>query len=473
MALTNDPIAEALQETRPFVDVETPYKQLGIASSGYVARDQFSLFHSRASRWSCLVCHRRAGKTVACVNELVARATYTQKSNARYAYIAPFYRQAKDVAWQYLKEATADFATAVRESELRIVLPNGAWITLYGADNIDALRGIYLDGVILDEYGDCRPGLWGEVILPTLADRRGWAVFIGTPKGNNHFKHQYDRAVKEGWYVMNLKASASGIIRPSELEEMRKQMSDEEWEQEMECSFQAALRGAYYGDQLSEMESAGRFAQFSLYNPDFKVNVASDLGFTDSTALWFWQVTSDGIAIIDYEEHHTKKLQWYHEELLSQKPYKYETVWLPHDARAKTLQTGRSTVEQMKEWGYPVKIAPKLDLQDGINAVRRVLPLCTFSYADCYDGIEALKAYRRKWDDINRCFSKDPRHDWSSHGSDAFRYFALVTQKPLQDVPKPPKLPEIELTTWQDVPLDDLFKANEKPTLRLAGRRRI
>lgn len=453
-------------------DSVTPYHKLNIATTGYQPRDAFSLLHARNLRWAVLVCHRRAGKTVACVNELVTRATYTSKKHARYAYIAPFYRQAKDVAWQYLKDATASFAVATKESELRVILPNGAWITLYGADNIDSLRGIYLDGVVIDEYGDCRPGLWGEVILPTLADRRGWAIFIGTPKGNNHFKLQYDRGVKEGWFTMMLKASTSGILDDEELEEMRGQMSDEEWAQEMECSFQAALRGAYYSDLLSDAEAAGRVSEV-LWDKDAKVNVATDLGYTDSTALWFWQTRGDGIAIIDYEENHSKKLDFYF-ELLDEKGYDYDTIWLPHDARAKTLQTGRSTVEQFKLKDYPVRIAPKLDLQDGINAVRRILPLCAFDAVNCYDGLEALKAYRREFDDIKRAFSSTPRHDWSSHGADGFRILSLVTKTPLQVVEPPkPKAPIVELKDVSEMTMNELVKMHEAPTLRLASRRRI
>ena len=114
----------------------------------YEPREQFKSLHSRRERWACMVCHRRAGKTVSSVNELVLRALFTKKRHARYAYTAPFYRQAKDVAWSYLKDACKDFAVKIRESALRVELPNGAWITLYGADNPDALRGIYLDGVV-------------------------------------------------------------------------------------------------------------------------------------------------------------------------------------------------------------------------------------------------------------------------------------------------------------------------------------
>jgi phage terminase large subunit len=152
----------------------------------YKPREAFKPFHARSQRWAALVCHRRAGKTVACVGELVGRAVATPKQNARYAYIAPYYSQAKQVAWDYLKRMVAPLGAEARESELAVILPdNGAVIRLFGADNPDALRGIYFDGVVLDEYADTKPSLWGAVIRPLLADRKGWAVFIGTPKGRN------------------------------------------------------------------------------------------------------------------------------------------------------------------------------------------------------------------------------------------------------------------------------------------------
>jgi len=381
----------------------------------YEPRKAFLAFHARKERWACIVYHRRGGKTVACVNELHSRALYTPKKNARYAYIAPFYRQAKDIAWMYLKEATQDSAVKVKESELSVELFNGAKISLYGADNPDALRGLYLDGVILDEFGDCRPSLWGEVVLPCLADRKGWGVFIGTPKGKNHFYQVRQRArVEKNWF----------------------------YEQELECSFEAAVIGTYYAQQINLMES-GRIdgkpgePQIGIYkhDPDFNVNVAQDLGYTDSTALWFWQHRPDGIAVIDYEEHHGEALPFYF-ELLRGKPYDYEEIWLPHDAKAKSLQTGRSTVEQylaqVDDDGnqeFPIKIAPRLDLQHGIDAVRYILPHCYIDQAKCGDGIEALRAYRRQYSEITKAFSPKPLHDWSSNGSDAFRYLALVAKE--------------------------------------------
>jgi len=442
----------------------------------YKPRKQFLDFHQRRQRWACIVFHRRGGKTVACVNDVHTRALYTPKKNARYAYIAPYYRQAKDVAWMYLKEATLDSAVKVKESELSVELFNGAKVSLYGADNPDALRGIYLDGVVLDEFGDCRPALWAEVILPTLTDRKGWATFIGTPKGKNHFYQIREMARKnpEEWYYMSMKASETGILPDTELEMVKELMTKDQYAQEYECSFEAAVRGTYYSHLITLMES-GRIddseamPQISTvkWDPDLPVNVAQDLGFTDSTALWFWQHRPDGIAVIDYEEHHSEPLSFYF-DLLRRKPYKYDTLYLPHDAKAKTLQTGRSTIEQYlaqkdpegnQEWH--IELVPKLDLQDGIDAVRLILPHCYIDQENCSEGIEALRAYRRMWNEVTGAFSPKPAHDWSSHGSDGFRYLALVAREKIktkgitailtgQDIYQPPPLT-----------LEKLFSARE------------
>jgi phage terminase large subunit len=397
----------------------------------YVPRAQFVPFHERDNRWACLVAHRRAGKTVACVNDLVTRALYTNKKDARYAYIAPFYRQAKEVAWKYLKDATKGVSVKISESTLSVELINGSKIQLFGADNPDALRGLYFDGVIIDEFGDTRPSLWGSVVRPTLADRRGWAVFIGTPKGENHF---YDIAkearINPDWLFIELKASESGILPPDELAELKSQMSEEEYEREMECNFKAAVLGTYYAPLITLLEKKQQIGTVP-YDPNFPVEVAADLGFTDSSAYWFWQYRPDGIAVIDYEEAHSQALDYYF-DLLKYKTYTYSTIWLPHDAKAKSLQTGRSTVEQFLQKGFPVRITPSLSLQHGIDAARLVLPMCYFDSAKCESGIESLRAYRRQYDEVRKVFSDAPLHDWSSHGADAFRYLALVSKTKLQ-----------------------------------------
>lgn len=395
----------------------------------YEPREEFIPFHQRNQRFACGVAHRRAGKTVACVNELLERASYTEKKSARYAYIAPYYRQAKEIAWQYLKEYGKDAIVKTREAELSVELFNGAKIALYGADNPDALRGVYFDGAVLDEFGDCRPSLWASVVLPTLADRNGWAVFIGTPKGRNHFYKVYQRSLTEpNWFNFTLKASKTKILDEFTLGEMQAQMTDDEYQQEFECSFDAAVMGTYYAKSITLLEQRGQITKDTLYDKEFPVHAACDLGYTDSTAFWFWQDRPDGIAIIDYYENHSQPLEHYFNHL-SFIGYKFERIWLPHDARAKTLQTGRSTAEQFRDAGFPIAIAPNLKVQQGIDAARLVMNHCWFDEEKCSDGIEALRAYRRAYDEDKKSFSNRPLHDWSSHGADAFRYLALVAKE--------------------------------------------
>lgn len=407
----------------------------------YKPRDQFLEFHNRKQRWASLVVHRRGGKTFACVADLCLKAIRTRKKNARYAYIAPFRTQAKEIAWTYLKMLTEGMRDGPpREAELRVKLFNGSWITLYGADNPDSLRGLYFDGAVLDEYGDMKPSLMGEVILPCLLDRKGWLVVIGTPKGRNQFFDLKKKAEKDaGWYFMELQASKSGIIADEDLQQIQSQMSAEEYEQEMECSFDAALKGSYYTALMNELEEKGQISDLPLYNPEQKVSVAADIGYSDSSAWWFWQTRPDGFAIIDYYTAQGEKLRHYL-TMLAERGYEYDEIWMPHDARAKSLQTGRSTIEQMMNPHatcpelyqdgdkLPLRIVPRMAVQHGIEAVRMILPNCWFDRANTIDGREALRSYHRKWNENTQSFDDKPNHNWASHGSDAFRMLASVAK---------------------------------------------
>ena len=408
----------------------------------YVPRKAFIPFHNRSQRFACLVCHRRAGKTVASINEAVHRAIYSKKKRPRYAYVGPLLKQAKKIAWEYLKEYTRGLeAKKPSESELTVLLKhNLAEIGVYGADNPDAFRGQYFDGVILDEFGDMSPSVWGKVLLPTLADRKGWAVFIGTFKGKNHFYKIFRRSqgldlkenedpeyFRRNWYNLLLKADVSGILSNEELELQKMEQDEEEFRQEYLCDPNAAVKGTYYAKIISQLEDRGQIFADISHDPDQKTDVVLDIGYTDSTAIWFYQRRPGGIAIIDYFQADSQPLQYYFDRLRD-KPYVYRTVWLPHDARAKSLQTGRSTVEQFLQAGFPIRVAPKLDIQDGINAVRKILPSCYFS-PKTEEGVEALRAYKRAYDDERKCFSDNPQHDWSSHGADSFQYLSLVAKE--------------------------------------------
>lgn len=393
-----------------------------------------------------MVCHRRAGKTVACVADLVLSALITTKQDARFAYIAPQLNQAKDIAWGYLKNLTADIPQVqYNETELRADLPNGARIRLYGADNPDRLRGLYLDGIIMDEYADMKPSVWGEIVRPLLSDRMGWAVFIGTPKGHNEFWRIWnERKDLPDWFSLMLRASESGVIPQSELTSAMGEISDDQYQQEYECSFSAAVHGAYFAKEIEIAEREGRIGDFP-YDEALPVYTAWDIGYSDDTSIWFYQMVRSEIHIIDYYSSSGHGVEHY-VDMLNAKKYKYAVLskkpflWLPHDARAKTFASGgKSTQDQFREHGYESLIVPELSLQDGIQAARATLPLCYFDKEKTYEGVEALKLYRREWDEDKKVFRDKPLHDWTSHPSDAFRYLSCVwmEQKAPKSLDKP------------------------------------
>jgi hypothetical protein len=395
----------------------------------YAPRAQFMPFHDRTSRWSVLVCHRRAGKTVAAVNDTIARALHTYKPNARYAYVAPLFSQAKQIAWDYLLRYTADIRRYMNVSELTVELVNGARIRLYGADNPDAMRGIYLDGVVMDEPAQMKFRIWTEVILPALADRNGWGVFIGTPAGRNEFHRIYARAQGDPeWFSMLLKASESGILPQSELDRIRSQMNDEDaYQQEFECNFDAAVRGSYFGKIINAM---GDRLRGDLYDSDVPVDCSFDLGIRDDSAVWFWQRAANETRYIDYDDASGLSVkEWI--ERLDGKGYALRYVWLPHDAKARSLQTGKSVVEQFHAHGVKVRLTPTISLQNGIQAARDMLQRC---YMDTNnqrvnEGLDLLRLYQRLYDTRTQSFAEAPRHDFTSHAADAFRYSSLVAHR--------------------------------------------
>jgi phage terminase large subunit len=408
---------------------------------GYSPRLHFSDFHARNKRWTILVAHRRAGKTVAAVNDLIEKASYNTRPNPRYGYVAPLYNQAKQIAWQYLKDYAAPFKPKISESGLFAELPhNGARITLYGADNPDAFRGLYFDGLVLDEYGNMRPSVWSEVLLPTLVDRRGWAVFMGTPNGPNHFRDMYElRKDDDRWYVCVLPYQATNVIGAEDIESIRELMTDEEFAQEMECSFAASTRGAFYAKEIELAESEGRVRD-DLDFDDSPLHFSLDLGIRDDTAGWAWQERRDGFAMQVSFADNNLAIPKYVEiinAVCTMHGVQRGRIWLPHDARARSLQTGRSIVEQMVDLDAIPSIVPRQNLLDGIAAARLLFRDIHFHSGRCVDGIRALKSYHREYDEDKKAFSNIPVHDWSSHYADAFRGFALVSEPKKLRLPPP------------------------------------
>lgn len=412
-----------------------------IVTIPYAPRKAFWPYHERVQRWSCIVAHRRAGKTVACINDLIKAAMCCDKQDARFGYIAPFYTQAKDVAWQYLKRFSLCIPGAeANESELRVDLPGNRRIRLYGADNYDRLRGLYFDGIVLDEYADMDPRVWPEVIRPSLSDRRGWATFIGTPKGRNGFYDIWAGNTENGWpgalnspewFPMLLRASETGIVAADELADAKLTMTPEQYAQEYECSFDAAIVGSYYGKDIAELERQKRVCAVP-WERAVSVDTAWDLGIDDATAVWFFQAIGREIRVIDYYEINNQGLDETAKVLLS-KPYVYGSHYLPHDIEIREIMSGKSRKDSLEGLGIrPITAGVKNDPVERINAVRMMLPKCVFDERNCKRGIEVLKNYRREYDDKRKTFRATPLHDWSSHGADAFGEFAVNFSKKVE-----------------------------------------
>jgi phage terminase large subunit len=398
----------------------------------YAPRPQFEPYHNRTERFSKIVAHRRFGKTVGCINDKIKQAITNPRQfpPPRYSYIAPTFTQAKDVAWSYVKHyCQAIPGVKTSESELFVEFPhNGARFKLYGADNYDRMRGTYNDDVTVDEPAQIDPRAWPEVIRPTLADFNGGATFIGTPKGRDWFyKIDKDEAGADlpGWFRLVLKASETGIIAPDELESLRSGLTEEQYAQEFECSFDAAVIGAYYGRLMAAADKDKRITGVP-YEPTAQVYTAWDLGIRDSTAIWFAQVIGREIHLIDYYEASGVDLGHYVRELQG-KPYLYAGHIVPHDAQAKELGTGKSRLEVLESLGLKnLTVAVMHRVEDGINAARTIIPRCWFDAKKCNRGIDALKLYRSEYDEKLMALKPRPVHDWTSHAADAFRYLAMT-----------------------------------------------
>lgn len=559
---------------------------VSVIDTGYRPRAQQDTVHRSPRRFRVVLGHRRIGKTHLGLNELVDKGLRNMRKNPQYAYIAPTYGQAKRIAWDPLKDYTKNIpGVEVNESELRVDIPrpfqkDRIRIMLLGAENPASILGMYLDGVVFDEYGDMNAIVWTQVVRPLLSDRLGWAMFIGTPKGQNHFFDLYEYAKSaDDWEAFIFKASETGIIPKAELEQNRAIMSESEYMQEFECfvpgtlvatskgsvkiedlrvgdvalthrnrfhiitrtmskdyngkllkinhygtsepllvtkehpflvytrkgqkrewvkaedlnntmylvtpklskkmpkvnhsslkqvfptkfgianriisikeqeycgkvhnisvkqdesyvaggvavhncSFAAALVGAYYGREMEWLEQNGKISTVPV-DPSLSVWTAWDLGIDDTTAIWFVQIHGREIRVVDYLENSGAGLDYYVKEL-RRRDYTYDGHILPHDVKVRELSDGKSRLEKLGSMGIRnIKVAPKLSVADGIEAVRTMLKKCWFDISSCERGIKALRNYERKYDARNKIFQQTPLHNWASHGADAFRTLAV------------------------------------------------
>ena len=393
----------------------------------YKPRPQQALVHKELDsyRYAVLCCHRRFGKTVMVLNHLIKAALINKNHNPRLAYIAPTYKQAKSIAWDYLKFYTKSIpGTKWNESELRCDFVNGARITLLSSENFDSIRGSYLDMVAIDEVAQVSQGLIDEVIIPSLSDRRGKMFLIGTPKGmNNIFYDYYLKSQSDDkWFSYKAKASDTNIVDKEELDAALAVMGEAKYNQEFECSFIGNISGSIYGSLVDDLEEAKRIGNVP-YDPAHLVNTAWDLGYTDATAIIFFQQINHNIHIIDYYENEKEALPHY-AEVLKEKDYIYGNMYAPHDVEQTDFGSGHTRRETAYNYGIKFRVVNRTSLEDGIHAVKMILPRCKINSDNCSDLLIALRHYHRKYNDKERVYKIKPVHDFSSHPMDALRCLA-------------------------------------------------
>ena len=396
-------------------------------------------------RFNVLVCHRRFGKTALSVNLLIRACL--EKPNQYCAYIAPTMKQALDVAWhsphtsikRYIRPLLDSGKAVKYENDGRVVFYNGSVLRLFGVDDPDRLRGIGLNAVILDEVVKIKSNVWSEIIFPALSDQKGWAIFISTPKGmNNLFYDVFENAQKEEnsehWYSAVYKASDTSVLDKETLDLAKNTMPPEEYDQEYQCSFEGSLVGSYFGSLITEARKDSRIGRFP-WRSDRLVHCSLDLGRTDATAIWFYQKDHQGIFFIDYYEDSDEPLQYYL-KYLKEKPYAYGKLYLPHDIKITDYTATKSRLRIVRDFGFKPKVVKKLSIEEGINKVRTLFSRCYFDALKCEYGLDALFEYRKeeieklKVKKRQTVYKNHPRHDWTSHAADAFRYFAVGYKEP-------------------------------------------
>jgi hypothetical protein len=395
----------------------------------YLPRRHFRAVHASDKRWILLCCHRRAGKTVAIANHLIRASTMNGRKwpPPRYGYVGPSFDQAKDLVWGYLKQYTAEIP-GVRhlEGELATIMPNGAIIKLYGgAGAFQRMRGMYFDGIALDEYPLLEPTVFGTVVRPCLADYGGFAIVSGTSNGDDHFNHLRLRTENDPrWdhFIIPLSATGEDALSNAEALELTQDMTPEEYAREMECSFDAPVEGSYYGEILNKLSIQGRICAVP---PDLATPAVTawDLGIHDYCCIWIYQVAGREIHFIDYIQNNGKGLDYYARELRERAyrgGYQYRAHCLPHDVEAREISSGQSRRLYLEgELDEPIITAPYASPEDGIAAARSLMGLSYFDQVKCRQGLQMLRGYHKS--KMGKPVHGPGPH---SHGADAYRTFA-------------------------------------------------
>ncbi len=415
--------------------------------TGYTARPVFDAFHARTERFSELICHRRAGKTVAAVNDLQEKTLALKLppehagNPPRFAYMAPTRVRAKDIAWQYLKRYSECIPGIKKsESELFIEYPNKGRVTVYGADNSRGM-GLYLDGIVFDECDEIPPAV-DDVIMPALADRKGWAVHMGILRGRHNLYKRFEKfkGDKDHFQAM-LRASESKILDAEELARLKKMMGDNAYAMQMECDVNVSVANAIYGAQMDCVRREGRVSTVA-FDPQVPIDFFFDIGHSiggDDWSVWAVQLVNRDILAQAYFAKTGEVPAYYAGKCLSlanTANLTMGTVYLPHDGARKDRQ-GRTAVDDLRAAGIVrIKVVPRTPvLWDSINHLRALLPRFVFDSKRCGEtwtlgeqempsGLDCLDYYTKKEDASTGIITDVPVHDQYSHGADALRTFA-------------------------------------------------
>lgn len=405
---------------------------LEIASKFHPRNYQLQILHAlhRGIKKAVWVVHRRGGKDHTIFNWCIEKLIEEQ---CTCFYVLPTYSQAKKVIWDAINNdgfriidyIPKELVAQKNAQEMKIRFTNGSLFQLIGSDNIDSLMGTNPKIVVFSEFALQTPDAW-DFIRPILKVNKGYAIFISTPRGRNHFYDLFRTAQStEGWFCEKLTIDDTHVLTEEDIEQERNDgMSEELIQQEYYCSFDRGIEGSYYSKLIMKMQEQERILPM-IYDPYKLVHTAWDLGWDDSTAILFFQIDSAGtVKIIDTEQHSNKTLAWY-KDLLISKGYKYGTHLFPHDVeQIDGLSTGCTRKEILEELNIPVSTVKKGLISDGIESVKALMSSRLFINDKCTDFIKSIDHYHKDWDPIHKVYSNKPRHDWSSHYADSLRYLA-------------------------------------------------
>ena len=390
-----------------------------------------------------LIAHRRSGKDKTLINLTVKKML---ERVGTYFYFFPTYAQGKKILWDGMDKTGFKFLdhipVAIRKrtnnTDMLIELFNGSIFQIVGTDNIDSIVGTNTIGCVFSEYALQNPAAW-DFMRPILRENGGWAVFNYTPRGNNHGKKLYDMARNNpDWFCSLLTINdtkdidGNRIITDADIEkERRSGMSEELIQQEYYCSFEAAIEGAYYAKEITNMRNSGRICNVP-YDSSMPVFSVWDLGINDTMAIGFFQRTTTELRMIDFYENKNYGLDHY-VKVLKDKPYVYSKHFAPHDIKVRELSDGKSRLEKAEALGIKFEVVPSLSIEDGIEAARSALTKTYIDQNNCSRFLDCIVEYKKKWDEKNRVFGNKPLHDWTSNAADMFRYASIVIDQMKND----------------------------------------